>query len=197
MKPSMQQVWDAFVASPSESTFVRLYEITYEEVRTLCRHRIPQVEGYNEATSHVFARLWSLANTPETTCTLPSNVFQALRQLVNQECDILRKRHMRGTTRCRTDVGDVLYETPAPTTTPRQALHQRDVQNYINRAISQLPQEMAEMVLSYFFVGKSHAELAEELNLCPKTVSRRLDRALERLQSLLPADLSNDTDASL
>lgn len=194
MKPLMQEAWDVLLVSASESTFTHVYETTCARVQALCRRRLPDRDAQEEALARVFARLWEIVRSGQARPVLHPCVNAGLTRLVDLECDVLRKRHRRGTTRCRTNADDILYEIPAGLSSARKIIQDRQDQHTLTRAIAQLPQEMAEVILAYYFVGKTHDELAQELNLHPSSISKRLKKALQTLQTLLPPEVNERSD---
>jgi len=63
----------------------------------------------------------------------------------------------------------------------------------LNAALQAMDAEERQLVEWFYFDRLSHQEIAEQLNTTPKAVSSRLERAREKLRSLIARRLSHET----
>jgi RNA polymerase sigma-70 factor (ECF subfamily) len=76
----------------------------------------------------------------------------------------------------------------------RPAPHAENVlESCLDRALLELPPEERELVEWFYFDGLSQKELAERLATSPKAISGRLDRARDKLRTIIRRMLSDET----
>jgi RNA polymerase sigma factor (sigma-70 family) len=67
------------------------------------------------------------------------------------------------------------------------------LEEILNAALNEMEAEERQVIESFYFDRLSQKELAEQLNTTPKAVSSRLERAREKLHSLIKRKLSHET----
>ena len=60
-----------------------------------------------------------------------------------------------------------------------------EIQDFVDEAIAELPEKLSSVIVGHFLEGRSQANIAQSLNLSPSAVSRRIDRAVERIRDTL------------
>ena len=63
----------------------------------------------------------------------------------------------------------------------------------LDAALQSMETEERRLIELFYFDRLSHQEIAEQLNTTPKAVSSRLERAREKLRSLIARRLSHET----
>src|SRR5690606_30920487 len=58
-----------------------------------------------------------------------------------------------------------------------------DLYEHIDRLIADLPEDLRAPLVAHYLQGRTHAELAEEMNLSRPAVTRRIRRAVEHLRA--------------
>lgn len=74
-----------------------------------------------------------------------------------------------------------------------EASSERVLEEHLDAALGALDAEERVVLELFYFEGLSHKEIATQLNLTPKAVSSRLERARARLRALLTRRLSHES----
>ena len=67
------------------------------------------------------------------------------------------------------------------------------LEEHLDAALQAVEGEERALLESFYFDGLSHKEIADQLNLTPKAVSSRLERARAKLRELIARQLSHET----
>jgi RNA polymerase sigma factor (sigma-70 family) len=86
---------------------------------------------------------------------------------------------------------EVVMEELPPTADASAADHQ--LENHLDAALTLMEAEDRQLVEWFYFDRLGHADIAEKLNLTPKAVSSRLERARAKLRTLMTRKLSHET----
>ncbi|MDQ2076803.1 sigma-70 family RNA polymerase sigma factor [Marinimicrobium sp. ABcell2] len=157
----------------------------------LFRHFAPLVKGFylsnggltpesaDELVQEVMVKVWRKAAGFDPRKSSASTwIFTIAR---NSRIDYLRKHASNEAATSTLESEDIWSEGTdnPPFVYLQQSLDQRD----IDILLSELPQEQRECLFKVYLEGKSHADLAEELNLPLGTVKSRIRLGLSRLKS--------------
>lgn len=88
-------------------------------------------------------------------------------------------------------------DPPSPAARPDQVLLNAEVMTLLHQAMGQLGDPCREILELRYFGDLSYEELAAELALNPKTVSSRLSKCLDRLESVARALFSGEKSGPL
>jgi len=55
----------------------------------------------------------------------------------------------------------------------------------VDQALTELPEELRQILIGHYLLGKTQAQLSEETNLSPATISRRVQQGLDELRKRL------------
>ena len=91
-------------------------------------------------------------------------------------------------TRSRFAVEEISLETPSPDPTPEEQLIQRERQNELRDAISQLPQKERLIFYRKYYYLQTTAQIASEIGMTERAIEGRLYRIKKRLRKLLGGD---------
>lgn len=92
----------------------------------------------------------------------------------------LARDHLRRLVRRqRVEAGPVDDTIACSLATPEEALYDQQQQRILRQAIDGLPEKTREIFLLYYIEGCSYREIAERLQLSPRTVEYHLRQALE------------------
>jgi RNA polymerase sigma-70 factor (ECF subfamily) len=69
----------------------------------------------------------------------------------------------------------------------------RQLEEILDTALASLDPEERQIIERFYFDQLSHKEIAEQLNITPKAVSSRLERARAGLRSFIAKQLSYET----
>lgn len=133
----------------------------------------------DEVVQVVLLKVWNRATTFNAGKASATTWIYTLAR--NARIDILRKQ-----TRQSVEVkSDDLWDIPDDSEAPPARMEQTRVQQDIRSALSSLPIEQREIVGKVYIEGKSHSEVANELNLPLGTVKSRIRLALSKLKLIL------------
>lgn len=104
----------------------------------------------------------------------------------NRRIDVIRRER-----RPEPDPEDPLYKPDAPMT-PQQALAGQERDRRVREALDDLSDEQRQIVRLSFFIGLSHGEIAQKLDIPLGTVKSRTRLAFARLRSALGVEFSDE-----
>lgn len=104
----------------------------------------------------------------------------------NRRIDVIRRER-----RPEPDPEDPLYKPDAPVT-PQQALAGQERDRRVREALDDLSDEQRQIVRMSFFIGLSHGEIAQKLDIPLGTVKSRTRLAFARLRSALGVEFSDE-----
>lgn len=163
-----------------------------EAFRKLYQHFAPRIKAYainqgmlqhaDELVQEVMTSVWRKADKYTVSLASVSTwIFTITR---NQRIDLLRKL---GRTSVETQVEtDVLWQIPTEDTTIRSIQANSSAQR-MRESLKSLPEEQLIAVRKVYFEGKTHQEVAEELNVPLGTLKGRLRLSMQKLRVMLEA----------
>lgn len=104
----------------------------------------------------------------------------------NRRIDVIRRER-----RPEPDPEDPLYKPDDPMT-PQQALAGQERDRRVREALDDLSDEQRQIVRLSFFIGLSHGEIAQKLDIPLGTVKSRTRLAFARLRSALGVEFSDE-----
>lgn len=104
----------------------------------------------------------------------------------NRRIDVIRRER-----RPEPDPEDPLYKPDDPMT-PQQALAGQERDRRVREALDDLSDEQRQIVRMSFFIGLSHGEIAQKLDIPLGTVKSRTRLAFARLRSALGVEFSDE-----
>lgn len=90
--------------------------------------------------------------------------------------------------RSRIETEEISLETPSPDPTPEEQVLQRERQNELRNAISQLPQKDRLIFYRKYYYLQTTAQIASEIGMTERAIEGRLYRIKKRLRKLLGGD---------
>lgn len=164
-----------------------------EAFRKLYEHFAPRIKAYaiNQGFSQqaevlvqeVMTNVWRNADKyTESLASVSTWIFTISR---NQRIDLLRKMN-----RTKAEVAvetEDLWQIPTEEDTTVRSIQSGSSEKYIHEAIATLPEEQMIAVRKVYYEGKTHQEVAEELNIPLGTLKGRLRLSLKKLRVLLEA----------
>lgn len=165
------------IAAGSESDFARLFKTAYPKVLTFCVGFLKNNDDAEDVAQSVFIRLWSHRELLATVQNLDGYLFMtAKRQVLN----FIQGR-----------VESLIPETAARTmqskdSSPEQDAEAEDLRLLVELIVSDMPPQRQRIYRMSREQGLTVPEIAQQLNLAPKTVENHLTLALRTLrQSIL------------
>lgn len=160
--------------------------------RQIYQYFAPRIKAYavNQGFSQhaealvqeVMTSVWRNAGKySESLASVPTWIFTITR---NQRIDMLRKLN-----RTRAEVvieTEELWQIPTEDTTIC-SIQNLSTEKFVKSAISRLPEEQMIALRKVYYEGKTHEEVAEELNIPLGTVKGRLRLSLQKLRVMFEA----------
>lgn len=158
---------------------LKLYEENYRRIYKFAFKKLGSRDDAQDVAQEVFGRL--LRHDNVAALRSPTGyVWCIARNLVRE---IRRRSAIRAQWMLsRTEEAD---ERPSPAPDPDEAMQTRQTVEAIVHIIDQLPPRCREVFILHRFKGFSHREIAERLNISPKTVENHMVHALLYLRKHL------------
>lgn len=157
------------------SAFARLLDRYWEPLVRYAARRLGGLDAAEDAVQQAFVRLW------RNRALLKPNRFVSgyLYRLVhNLAIDELRRRRTR-------ERADLAAQDAAAPPTPAQVLEADELAAAAARAIDALPERRRDVFVMAHFHGLSYRQIAEVLEITPRTVANHMTLALRELRSSL------------
>ncbi len=136
----------------------------------ICNRVLKNGADAEEVTQECFLKLATHSRPPERSLG-PWLHSVAVRSSLNFLRSETRRRHRE--------------ERFAATQSADDRVGARKVIEHVDEAISALPDELRHCLVAAFLEGKSQGEVAEELELSPRTIRRKTDEAIEGVRRIL------------
>lgn len=177
--------WEALLARVAEHDDKAAFRAIYQ-------HFAPRIKAYaiNQGFSQhaevlvqeVMTSVWRNADKySESLASVSTWIFTITR---NQRIDILRKLN-----RTRAEIvieTEDLWQIPTEDTTIC-SIQNLSTEKFVKAAIDKLPEEQMIALRKVYYEGKTHEEVAEELNIPLGTVKGRLRLSLQKLRVMFEA----------
>lgn len=150
-----------------------LYTIAYSMLR--------DTDMAKDAVQEVFIRFWQKRETIEISSTLKGYLQRAI---VNQCLAVLRQK------KNHTSPDEQQLRMTDPTPSAAEQLHADSLEQLVHAAIDRLPEQCRIIFRLSRFEELSYREIAEHLDLSPKTVENQIGKALRILREELSPWLS-------
>lgn len=132
-----------------------------------------------EMVQEVMLRIWNRAGTFDSSKASATTWIYTLAR--NCRIDLLRRKF-----RVREEVDvDELWDVGTDPEEPESGLYQQRIEVDVRAALAELPPEQRVVVSKVYMEGKSHSEVAEELDLPLGTVKSRIRLAFSKLKLML------------
>ncbi len=162
--------------------FRRIYEHFAPRIKAFAINQ-GMLQQADELVQEVMASVWRSADKYSPSLASVSTwIFTIAR---NQRIDLLRKmRRISVETQMETED---LWQIPAEDSTVR-SIQAGSVGKHLMESINTLPEDQMIAVRKVYYEGKTHQEVAEELNIPLGTLKGRLRLSLKKLRVLLEAN---------
>lgn len=163
-----------------EVAFERLFRAYFPYLCTTAYRYIPRSEIVEDLSQEVFYEVWRRRKNLTINTSLKAYLRRAV---INKALNYLRDQKL-----------DSHSEIPLEKRAPRQhivgQLEAQDLQKLIDTAIDELPEKCRLVFLLSRFEELSYAEIAQRLDISPKTVENQIGKALRLLRTRLKPYLS-------
>lgn len=162
--------------STQEKRFKQLYEEYYAPFCLYAKRFIDDKEAREDIVSDVFASLWNNLDALDIEQNTALGYIKmcvknsCLNYLKHQEYELNYMERMR-------------QKAPVYETEPDSVYTLHELYRMLYDTLEKLPENYRTVFTKSFFEGKTHAQIAEELNLSVKSIDRYKARTLEMLRA--------------
>jgi RNA polymerase sigma-70 factor, ECF subfamily len=177
-------VWVEGMRSGEEVSFERIFQTYFDRLQAYAERYVRQPEAAEEVVANVFVRLWQQRAELHVRDSLKSYLYTAVR---NQA--LMWIEHEKVVSRTR-EVGEREHRSPGMGQAPAAADEQMqalELADALELVIERMPPRVRDAYVLSRQHGLSYAQVAEEMQISPKTVEIHLGRALKLLRAELAA----------
>jgi RNA polymerase sigma-70 factor (family 1) len=169
--------WVERIRSDDDAAFEAMYRSAYPGLCSLVARRIGSRETAEELVQEVFLSVWTCRSTLDPTQSIMGYLYQCAR---NQASSYLRHRGF-----IRRSMELIRPSLPLAAASADEEWRYAEIARLADEAIEGLPDRCREVFLLRRRAGRSYAEIAELLEISPKTVENQMGKALKALRSTL------------
>ena len=161
------------IRNGDERVFKSAFDLHYRELVIAAYQILKDQEISKDAVQEVFVELWKKRNNLSNKIILLPYLKRAV---INRSLNILksRKHHMGA----GPDPLDVLLEKQ---NLPDEVLQGKELSEVIEKTIGLLPDRCRAIFMLCRIQGKSHAEIAAQMDISTKTIENQMNKALKIL----------------
>ena len=166
--------------SSNGRAYAELFEAMYEPLFRYVRSITDTPDAARDVTQDVFIRLWEVRDSLTPEQSLEAYLYRIARnRAYNHE------RNQRTRTEKEETVRDRTPAQPAPPTRPDTQTDAQQLEDRLWRWIGELTERQREALVLSRFDGLSHDEVADVMDISPRTVNNHIVRALKHLRGRL------------
>ncbi len=182
IQPEQFSDWSRRLNASEEQAFTELFDHTYDSLSAYLRQFIFDADAAADVLQDMYVKLWQIRDTIDPEKSLRALMYQMVR---NQALNYLRSQKDRNIS---------LDSIPQEAHMEEPDHPEPDEQNYtgllhtkIQEWIQQLPDRQREAFELSRYEGMSHEEIAQVMELQPRTVNNHIVLALNTLRDRLDA----------
>ncbi|HRF41286.1 MAG TPA: RNA polymerase sigma-70 factor [Saprospiraceae bacterium] len=164
------------LATDGEAAMALIFRRHYEQVCRTVYRVVPQAETAEDIAQEVFLELWKRRNQLTISTSLGAYLRRAA---LNRALNYVRDQKMKWS-----DDAELPAMSDGAPGIPEQ-LEAKELQKMVDQYIDQLPEKCRLVFVLSRFESLSHAEIAEQLDISPKTVENQITKALRFLRNAL------------
>jgi RNA polymerase sigma-70 factor (ECF subfamily) len=168
--------WCRRLAASDRDAYAEVFEALYDPLFRYVQSITKDAAAARDVTQDVFVRLWDVRDRLDPSQSLEAYLYRTARNLAyNHERDRATK----------TDKADDVRRSnarPAVPPPPDVAMEGERLESALRAWIADLPERQREAIVLSRFEGLSHDQIAEVMDIAPRTVNNHIVRALERLR---------------
>jgi RNA polymerase sigma-70 factor (ECF subfamily) len=163
-----------------EQAFAKLFRHFYERLLNFCLRYVPAREAAEEIVSDVFVKLWNKRSELENIANLQVYLFVAVK---NHSLNYLEQySHLRIVPLAGSDTADLQNSVDL-----ERDLEWKEIRFKLDKIVATLPAQCRRIFQLIKEDGFKYKEVAEILNISPRTVETQLFRAMRKLNAELGA----------
>ncbi|MCZ4245453.1 RNA polymerase sigma-70 factor [Pedobacter punctiformis] len=184
-KPDLLVLWTNVCLGDDVKSFEALYRYLYTGLLKLSVYYVNSREIAEDIVAEVFVKCWENRKVSTHILNPESYFFVAIR---NQSLKHLKKNS--GVTFI--DLGDTGVHDPVNYFNPESILEQKELHKKLDDAIETLPSQAKIIFRLIKENGMKYKEVAEVLEISPRTVQTQLFRAIAKLRLILRPSQQNN-----
>ena len=161
------------------AVFEQLFRQWYAGLVAYGRRFLDNPADAEEAVQDLFCQLWEKRADFDPHVSLRSYLFTAIRNRCYN-----RIEHFKVRQKSESEVAEGI-EARGRTNDPGQLLEGRELEDRIAAAIGDLPERCRQVFVLSRYEGKKYKEIAQELDISPRTVEVQVGKALKHLRTVL------------
>ncbi len=172
--PDLLSAWFQRVVRSDESAFESLFRALHPVLLDFADRMLGDRAAARDLVQEAFVRFWEHRERHDPSGSPKALLFRTVRNLaLNQIRDLRRREELLS--------GEAPMENPtAPS--PDDLLDRQELGDRLREWIDGLPERQREALVLSRFEGLSHEEIAEVMEVSPRTVNNHLVRALRSLR---------------
>lgn len=189
-KPDFVVLWTRICLEDDVKSFEVLYRYLYNSLHKLALYYVREQDVAEDIIAEIFVRCWE--NRKESTHIQQpeSYFFVAVR---NQSLKYLKKK--LGTTFI--DLSENEAEHPVEAYTPESLFERKELHQKLDKAIETLPAQAKLVFRLIKENGLKYKEVADILEISPRTVQTQLFRAIAKLRLVLKSEKPSGFNAEI
>jgi RNA polymerase sigma-70 factor, ECF subfamily len=169
--------WYALIKAGDEKAFEALFREYYAILCAFARKFVQDGDVAEEMVQELFMQLWDKRQSLQSDTSIRSYLFTAVR---NSCLNHIKHLSVRERHEAHTRQQAVPFSSD-----PLEALEQAELQARLHLAIEDLPDRCGEIFKLSRYEGLKYEEIAQQLQLSPRTVEVQIGKALRFLRKAL------------
>lgn len=160
------------IAQSDQAAYRQLFNRFYKVLLGTAVNIIKDEDSGKDAVQDVFLQVWKTRETLKVTSSVPSYLKRAV---INRCLNAIRKEQ-------KYEDESEFVDRPSDAPTPIEILEAEDLQKVIDTALRSIPERSRLAYILKRQEGLSLKEIAEKLDISPKTVENQITKALKILK---------------
>ncbi|RFZ83037.1 RNA polymerase sigma-70 factor [Mucilaginibacter terrenus] len=177
-RPDISELWMQVCSTDDLKAFEYIFHTLNTKLIKFCIFYVKQKEAAEDIVSDVFIRCWEGRKNLADITSLETYLFVAVK---NQSLNYIKKYSSIHLVQAEESDGVELVNT----NDPEKELERKELHFILDRAISSLPPQACLVFRLIKEDGLRYKEVAEILNISPRTVQTQLFRAIKKLSLIL------------
>lgn len=184
-KAHITELLENICRKDDQKSFEGLFRLFYERLLSFCVHYVKHRESAEEIVSDVFVKLWVKRKDLSHIQNLEIYLFIAVK---NHSLNYIKRFSKYRVTDLENEGIHQLINTHDP----EKELERRELIFKMNQAVDSLPRQCKIIFNLVKEEGLEYKEVAQILNLSPRTVETQLVRAMKKLDKILSPYISSN-----
>lgn len=174
-----EQEWVAGVRNGDDEAFEAIFQTYYPSLCRFAQNYVGSFEAAREVVQEVFLRIWQRRTEWHVRAALKAYLYRAVR---NQALNYAKKMRRR-----RAIEAEIDTEEAVDRRTAEDALRFEELAAVVERTIERLPERQRMAFVLHRRHGLSYEEIAQVMQISPRTVEVHVGKALKYLREAIPS----------